>query len=190
MSVILGVDEVGRGCWAGPLLAGAVVLGERNIVNTTIILDDSKKLTKKQRIQSNDIIKVQAVDYAIGWVWPEEVDNLGLTKAVRLAMIRAVQKITCEYDQIIIDGNYNFLSDYSSSSCLIRADEKIPSVSAASIIAKVARDEYMNKIAIKYPGYAFESHVGYGTRKHQQALQAYGITSLHRKSYKPIQKFL
>jgi ribonuclease HII len=184
--MIMGIDEVGRGCWAGPVVAGAVVL-KRRIPG----LADSKKLTKAKRELLDVKIRKQAVAYGLGWVSPEEVDRIGLTEAVRLAMQRATDQISPEaYDEIIIDGNYNYLSDNPKSTCLIKADDKIAAVSAASIIAKVARDNYMAGMAVTYPNYMFESHVGYGTALHQAALKLHGVCDLHRKSYAPIKALL
>lgn len=182
----MGIDEVGRGCWAGPVVAGAVVL-KRRIPG----LADSKKLTKARRKELDIKIRKQAVAYGLGWVAPAEVDELGLTEAVRLAMRRAVADIQADqYSEIIIDGNYNYLSDNPKSTCLIKADDKIAAVSAASIIAKVARDNYMAEMAATYPDYMFESHVGYGTALHQAALKLHGACDLHRKSYAPIKALL
>ena len=193
MQTILGVDEVGRGCWAGPLVAGAVILPAESASTSTPKLwklGDSKKLTKQQREQADLHIRKEALGIGLGWVTPEEVDAIGLTEAVRLAMRRAVEQIGHTYDQLIIDGNYNFLPDMPLSTCLIKADDIIPSVSAASIVAKVARDRYMEEAALLHPQYGFESHVGYGTKKHQEALASHGITPLHRRSYKPIKAYL
>jgi ribonuclease HII len=193
MKIILGIDEVGRGCWAGPLVAGAVILPAESADIHALRqwkLGDSKKLSKKQREDADQHIRKEALGLGLGWVTPEEVDTIGLTEAVRLAMRRAVEQITHAYDELIIDGNYNFLPDMPLSSCLIKADDVIPSVSAASIIAKVARDKYMEEAASLHPQYGFESHVGYGTKKHQEALASHGITPLHRKSYKPIKAYL
>lgn len=186
----VGIDEVGRGCWAGPLVAGAVVLGE-----PIEGLRDSKKLSKKRREVLAGQIHATASGVGIGWVTPAEVDTLGLTKAVQLAMLRAMKQIGCEYDEIIIDGSINFFRNVTglktdNIQTLIRADDLIPAVSAASIVAKVARDNRMAELAVEYPGYGFEKHVGYGTAAHIAALQQFGITDIHRKSYKPIRELL
>ncbi len=184
MDLVVGIDEVGRGCWAGPLVAGAVLLNQ-----PIPGLKDSKKLSAKRRQELAEVIK-QTATYGLGWVTPSEVDNLGLTAAVALAMERAIKQIHGTYDSIIIDGDYNFLPNYSSASTLVKADDLIPAVSAASILAKVARDYYMALASKKYPGYGFEKHVGYGTKQHSLALAELGVTPLHRKSYKPIKAYL
>ena len=188
--MIVGIDEVGRGCWAGPLVAGAVVLGE-----SIEGLRDSKKLSKKRREVLAEQVHTTATSVGIGWVTPAEVDALGLTKAVQLAMLRAIKQITCDYDEIIIDGSLNFFRNVTglkteNIQTLIHADDLVPEVSAASIIAKVARDNRMAELAVQYPGYGFEKHVGYGTPAHIAALQQLGVTDIHRKSYKPIQHYL
>ena len=182
---IVGVDEVGRGCWAGPLVAGAVVLSK-----PIKGLKDSKQLSRLQRENLASEVELSALSIGLGWVEPYEIDRLGLTESVRLAMVRAMSQIKIIYDSVIVDGNYNFLSDDSKSSTLIKADSSVPEVSAASIVAKVARDNYMYKAAINYPGYGFEKHVGYGTKLHQDALIKLGVCQIHRLSYKPIAKLI
>lgn len=188
MAIILGLDEVGRGCWAGPLVAGAIILDDSKVAPIT--LRDSKKLSKRQLTVLDAWIRQEATDYGIGWVSPAEVDSLGLTEAVRLAMQRAVSDIQSHCDQIIVDGHINYLDQDPRSKAIIRADDSVPAVSAASIIAKVARDSHMAQMALEYPSYGFDSHVGYGTKLHITALQQHGVTPIHRRSYKPIQALL
>ncbi len=183
--VTLGIDEVGRGCWAGPLVAGAVILRE-----PILGIKDSKKLNRTKREHYSEVIFSTASATGLGWVQPFEIDTLGLTESVRLAMFRAVQNISVKSDRIIIDGNFNFLSSLPNTVAIIKADELYPEVSAASIIAKVARDNYMIDIAAKYPGYEFERHVGYGTKLHIQKLLQLGVSDIHRLSYKPIQAMM
>lgn len=182
--MIVGIDEVGRGCWAGPLVAGAVVLNQ-DIMG----LKDSKVLTKLQRTKLSREIYENAAAVGLGWVNAREVDALGLTEAVRLAMRRAIAQIELPYDEIIIDGNYNFMPMDTRAQAVVKADGSIAAVSAASIVAKVARDEWMcGKAAQDFPLYGFEKHVGYGTKLHQEMLRLHGVCSLHRLSYKPIQR--
>lgn len=186
----MGIDEVGRGPWAGPLVVGAVVLADDASIEG---LTDSKKLTAKKRLALDAQIKSTATGWGLGWVSAEEIDEVGLSHALRLATIRAVQAISAPYHQIIIDGTINFLSDTTKGqyvTTLAKADLLIPSVSAASIIAKVARDEYMEQQDLLYPGYGFASHVGYGTARHSAALNELGVTPLHRKSFAPIAKLI
>lgn len=185
--MIIGIDEVGRGCWAGPLVAAAVGLEDsHNIVG----LADSKKLSKKLRENIDQQIRSETKQIGIGWVWPKEINKFGLTKSVKLAMQRAVDQIELVDYKIIIDGNINYLKKLPNTESIIRADGQIDCVSAASIIAKVARDEYMEKISKEYPNYHFEKHVGYGTALHIRALETHGITPIHRTSYKPIQELI
>lgn len=187
--MILGIDEVGRGPWAGPLVVGAVVLGEAKIEGLT----DSKKLTAKRRDQLDILIRKQAAGWGLGWVQADELDKLGLAESLRVATIRAVQAVRTPYNEIIIDGTINFLKETSKGkyvTTLAKADLLIPSVSAASIIAKVARDAFMAEQVVQYPGYGFEKHVGYGTAMHRNAIDTLGITPLHRTSFAPIAKIV
>lgn len=186
--MILGIDEVGRGPWAGPLVVGAVVLGGAQIDGLT----DSKKLSKKRRDQLDVIIREQASAYGLGWVHAEEIDELGLSESLRLATRRAVEQIQTPYHEIIIDGTINFLDGTSKGQyvkTMPKADLLIPSVSAASIIAKVARDNWMTEQDDVYPGYKFGSHAGYGVAFHREAINKLGVTPLHRLSFAPLSKY-
>ncbi len=188
MNMILGIDEVGRGPWAGPLVVGAVVLGEAIIAGLT----DSKKLTKKKRDALDVLIRSDAAGFGLGWVPASEIDEIGLSAALRLATIRAVEQVQAPYHKIMIDGTINFLKETSKGkyvTTLAKADLLIQSVSAASIIAKVARDNYMALQDGIYPGYGFSSHVGYGTMAHRSSIDRLGVTPLHRLSIAPLQKY-
>jgi ribonuclease HII len=181
MKRVIGIDEVGRGCWAGPVVAAAVAL-------TSPIdgLADSKKLSASRRQLLCEVI-YETADVGIGWVYADEFNTVGLSRAVGLAMDRAILALQPEaYDGIIIDGTVNYLPDYSGVRTLAKADALIPAVSAASIVAKVARDQFMIDLSAEYPEYGFERHVGYGTAMHHQALKRYGVTTQHRLSYRPI----
>lgn len=186
--MILGIDEVGRGSWAGPLVVGAVVLGGAQIDGLT----DSKKLTKSQRVRLDTEIRQKASGSGLGWVTAAELDEVGLSQALVLATKRAIEQINTYYDEIIIDGTVNFLKDTNKGkyvTVMKKADLLVPSVSAASIIAKVARDDYMTQQAKTNPGYGFEQHVGYGTSKHSAAIDKLGVTPLHRLSFAPLKKY-
>ncbi len=183
--IVVGIDEVGRGCWAGPLVAGAVILRE-----PIAGLKDSKKLNKKQREQLDLTVREKAVAIGLGWVWPAEIDAWGITTAVKRAMERALAEITADFDEIIIDGNINYFSGDTRAKAVVKADDSVPAVSAASIVAKVARDTYMASLGEKYAGYGFDKHVGYGTAAHIAALKLLGVSDIHRRSYKPIKALL
>lgn len=189
--MIIGVDEVGRGCLAGPVAAGAVVL-DKHIRG----LKDSKLLTRDQREKFDVRIRERALGYGVGWASVEEINQFGMTQAVRLAMHRAVDEVLKTFtaiEQLIIDGNYNYFSDHSLaalSKTIIKADQTVPAVSAASIIAKVARDLHMIGLAAKYPGFGFESHVGYATPAHRRALRQLGATNIHRVNFRQVKDVL
>lgn len=188
--MILGIDEVGRGPWAGPLVVGAVVLPEGFVLDE---LTDSKKLSAKKRVLLDAYIREKALGWGLGWVHAEELDAIGLSSALKLATVRAVEAVKTPYHEIVIDGTINFLKETSKGqfvTTMAKADALVPAVSAASIIAKVARDSYMAEQDIQYPEYGFGSHVGYGTAKHREALLAYGVTLLHRRSFAPIAKLI
>lgn len=186
--MILGIDEVGRGPWAGPLVVGAVVLGGVMIEGLT----DSKKLTKKRREELSFEIHERAAAIALGWVDAAELDHVGMSEALRLATRRAVEQIHAPYHEIIIDGTINFLKETALADYVTttpKADLLVPSVSAASIIAKVARDTYMAEQDARYPGYGFRQHVGYGVAAHRQAIEQLGVCPLHRLSFAPLRKY-
>ena len=186
---ILGIDEVGRGPLAGPLVMGAVILPEKESPWFND-LKDSKKLTAKKREILNEFILNEAVT-GLGWVSSKELDKIGIGNALKLATRRAVKEVQekhSPFSEIIIDGKINFLAKTpleKYTTTLIKADDKIRAVSAASIIAKVARDHYMINLAEKYPEYNFNKHVGYGTKNHLKAIYEYGLTPEHRKSFEP-----
>ena len=193
--MILGIDEVGRGPWAGPLVVGAVILGGAEIDG----LDDSKKLTKKRREALDVEIREKAAVWALGWVSAQELDDIGMSEALRLATRRAVEQIQAQcrqqnlaFSEIIIDGKVNFLRGTALEKFAMtmpKADGLIPSVSAASIVSKVARDQFMAEQAAVYPGYGFASNAGYGVAKHRAAIERLGVTPLHRLSFAPLAKY-
>lgn len=164
------------------MAVGAVILGDWVLKE----LADSKLLSRASRTRLAQLIHDNAITATVGWVSAEEIDKIGLTAATTLGIRRALENVKYETYEMIIDGHINYFKEYINSKCLIKADASVPAVSAASIIAKVARDEYMAKIAVEYPDYGFDSHVGYGTKSHRDALLRFGVTNLHRLSYKPI----
>lgn len=184
---MIGIDEVGRGCWAGPLL----VVAARKTSELPVGLKDSKLLSKKQREKL--LVEItKSCTLGEGWVFPAEIDEIGLSGAMKLGVARALAALKATYDEeIIMDGNINYCDVvFTKAKAVIKADNLHPIVSAASIYAKVLRDNEMAEQARIYQGYGFESHVGYGTKSHLQAMQKLGICDLHRKSYKPVYTLL
>ena len=197
--MILGIDEVGRGPLAGPLVVGAVILpdfSENSRPEWISQLKDSKKLPAKKREELSAIILKEAHGTGLGWVEAREIDEVGISQALVLATKRAVksvQKLHTPFSQIVIDGKVNFLKDTALSkyvTTVVKADDLIKEVSAASIIAKVARDKYMIEVGSKYPGYGFEKHMGYGTAFHRDAIVRLGPCPEHRKSFEPIKSMV
>ena len=195
--MILGIDEVGRGPYAGPLVIGACILGDwQNSENAEWIekLTDSKKLSAKRREELYVLIKEKALAAATGWASSAEIDEIGLSEALRLATRRAVeqiQKTEVPFSEIIIDGTMNFLAGTKLEkyvSTLKKGDFLVKEISAASILAKVERDNYMAKLDTVYPEYGFGKHVGYGTAAHQKAMEEFGLTPEHRRSFRPVRE--
>lgn len=184
LSDILGVDEAGRGPWAGPVIACAVVLGQ-----PIEGLTDSKKLSAKKRESLAIQIQHQALAYAYGSASVEEIDELNIHQATLLAMQRAIEEIKHNYKEVWIDGCF---APTIQATCktFIQGDLNYPSISAASILAKVKRDQLMQDYELIYPGYDFKKHKGYGTSSHMQALGSLGPCAIHRKSFAPIKKLL
>jgi len=182
--MIVGIDEVGRGAWAGPMAVGAVLLGDVAIEGLT----DSKKLTRIKREQLDLEIRQKALAIGIGWVDAKTIDAIGLSAALKLASRRALAYIRHEYHEIIIDGTIRLIED-TRVTLLPKADLLVPAVSAASIVAKVARDNYMKHLDLIFPEYSFASHVGYGTPAHREVIGRIGVTPHHRLSYAPLRHY-
>lgn len=179
VGVICGVDEAGRGPLAGPVYAAAVILPHNLIIPG---LDDSKKLTDKRRRELMPIIKEQAIAYGIGVASQQEIDEINILQATFLAMERAMAQLNGKADFALIDGNRE--KDFGLPvMTVVNGDGRSANIAAASILAKVSRDDYMDEIAKQYPEYGFETHKGYGTKAHYEALRTYGHCPLHRITF-------
>ena len=186
LNKIAGVDEVGRGCLAGPVFAAAVILN--NNINIKDI-KDSKKIPFKKRILLSKYIKKNSV-YAVGSASVEEINKINILNASLLSMQRALKKLKHKPSIAYIDGIYAPKNVTVKCKTFIKGDEKITCIAAASIIAKVSRDLFMINLAKNYPGYLWQKNFGYGTKEHLVALKKYGITLHHRKKFKPIHNIL
>lgn len=181
-----GVDEVGRGPLAGPVVAAAVILDSNNPIKG---LADSKKLTEKRREVLAQEIKDKALAWAFGRAEVNEIDSINILQASLLAMQRAVEALQPQPDFALIDGN-RCPKLKCPSEAIIKGDSKVEAISAASIIAKVSRDHEMMALHEQYPGYGLDRHKGYPTKAHIQALNDLGVTEIHRKSFSPVRKLL
>ena len=183
--ITAGVDEVGRGCLAGPVVSAAVILKKGIDLK---LLKDSKKISFKKREEISEHIKKNSY-YALGIASVEEILNLNILQASLLSMKRAILKLEIKPGLTLIDGNFapKGLKNYKT---IINGDEKIKVISAASIIAKVYRDRFMIRLSKKFSNYAWDRNFGYGTKAHFEGLKKFGVTSHHRKGFKPIHKIL
>jgi len=181
-----GVDEVGRGSWIGPVFSAAVIL-KKNINKN--LLRDSKKIPAKERKQLANYIKKNSI-YSVGKASIKEIDKLNILQATLLSMKRAINNLKHKPNIILIDGAHAPKNTGYHFKTIIRGDEKIPAISAASIIAKVARDKYITRLAKNYISYGWHTNFGYGTKKHLDAINKFGITNHHRKSFKPMHNIL
>jgi len=186
LNYIAGVDEAGRGPLAGPVVAAAVILNPNKPI---VGLRDSKQLSPKKRESLFDEILNKASAFAFGQADVEEIDELNILQASLLAMRRAVLSLALEPVRVLVDGNQTPNLPYETQ-VIVRGDQKIEAISAASILAKVARDRQMLEYHAQYPDYGFDRHKGYPTKEHMTALRKFGITPLHRKSFRPVREFL
>tara|TARA_B100001057_G_C22800284_1_gene931258 strand:- start:994 stop:1563 length:570 start_codon:yes stop_codon:yes gene_type:complete len=184
--ITCGIDEAGRGSWAGPVVAAAVVLPEDYDLSG---LNDSKKLSKKTR---NELFRkiISNYEFGVGFSSSKEIDKINILEATFLAMDRAINNLKKIPDYALIDGNQFPKNFPVNGMSITKGDQKIPSISAASVIAKVSRDNFMKKMSEIYPGYGWENNFGYGVKKHFLALKTLGITPIHRHSFKPIYNML
>ena len=184
-TITAGIDEVGRGCLAGPVVSAAVILKKSIDLS---LLKDSKKISFKNREKVSEHIKNNSY-YSIGIASVNEILDLNILQASLLSMKRAIERLTVKPGLTLIDGNFapKGLKNYKT---IINGDEKIRVISAASIIAKVYRDHFMIKLSKKFSNYAWERNFGYGTKAHLESLKKYGVTMHHRKGFKPVHKIL
>ena len=176
-----GLDEAGRGCLAGPVVAAAVIL-PKDFYHP--LLTDSKKLSSKQREMLIDIIKNQSIEYAIAEVDHEKIDEINIYKASVLAMHRAVDQLATRPDHLLVDGNRFIEYPFISHTCIVKGDSKFFSIAAASILAKTYRDQWMKDAAKQFPGYGWERNAGYPTIEHRKAVIQHGPTPIHRKTFR------
>lgn len=175
-----GCDEAGRGCLAGSVFAAAVILPSDY---DNHVLNDSKQLTRKKRNELREVIMQAAVAWAVGEVSPQEIDEINILRASFLAMHRALDQLKVRPQAIIVDGNRFIPYHDVPYTTIVKGDAKYQSIAAASILAKTFRDDYMDRLAEEYPQYHWESNMGYPTREHRAAIQQYGVTPYHRRSY-------
>lgn len=185
-TIVCGVDEVGRGPLAGPVMAAAVILDPANIPEG---LNDSKRLTAKRRESLYDQI-LEAADVGFGEASVEEIDEINILQASHLAMVRAIQDLKQVPDHVLVDGNRLPKSLTISAEAIVKGDAKSVSISAASIVAKIRRDRLMMALSQQFPGYGWDRNQGYPTQEHRDSIHRLGITPHHRRSFKPIHNIL
>jgi ribonuclease HII len=184
--LICGVDEAGRGPLAGPVSAAAVILDDANPIEG---LADSKKLSEKQRDKLAPIIRERALAWAVAYAEVDEIDQLNILQATLLAMKRAVLALNIQPQQVLVDGLYCPQTGIPSLA-IVKGDSKVAAISAASILAKTARDALMLDLHQQYPNYGFADHKGYPTAAHLAALREHGVSAVHRKSFRPVRELL
>ncbi len=186
---VAGVDEVGRGPWAGPVIAAACIIPKSFPQELLYQLKDSKKLPQKKREYLAPLICENAIHY-FGEASVKEIDELNILQATFLAMRRAIDGLSTQPNFILVDGNHEIKNLDIRQMAVVKGDDRSVSIAAASIIAKVKRDALMANLANEFPHYAWQNNAGYGTKAHQEGLAKFGITRHHRKSFKPIQKII
>ena len=184
MKIIAGVDEVGRGSLIGPVYAAAVILNKN--INLKL-LKDSKSVKKEKREILSKYIKKNSI-WAIAKASKNEIDKINILQASLLAMKRAIKKLNKKPSEILVDGNKTPSMNNYKMKAIVKGDKKIPAISAASIIAKVARDNFIISLSKKNKGYHWDKNFGYGTKKHLKALKKLGLTKHHRKTFSPVSK--
>lgn len=178
-----GTDEAGRGCLAGPVTAGAIILPD-DFKNE--ILNDSKLLSEKKRVLLRPLLEECAVSFAVAHVYPKEIDKINILNASILAMHHALDQLSAKASYILVDGNRFKAYKDIPSECIIKGDGKYMSIAAASVLAKTYRDDYMEKLHEEYPMYNWKQNKGYPTKEHRNAIRKYGLTKYHRRSFKQL----
>lgn len=187
---VVGLDEAGRGAWAGPVSAGAVMLPpDPEILHRLERVRDSKLMTARQRAAQAERIQCEAAAWGVGMAGQDEIDRLGIIRATRLAMQRALEAAGFQPDHLLVDA-LRLPDLHCPQTPIIKGDQRCLSIAAASVLAKTARDRWMTAQDEYYPGYGFARHKGYGTAQHQQALKDLGLCRLHRCSYAPLRALL
>ncbi|MDR9364862.1 MAG: ribonuclease HII [Balneolaceae bacterium] len=178
---VMGLDEVGRGCLCGPVVAAGVILKPGSRISKDVA--DSKSIDEKTRIRLREEIKEKALFWTVQKCSPGEIDEINILKASIRAMMRCSEEVSAEPDYLLVDGN-RFTSSVIPHSCIVKGDDKSVSIAAASILAKVHRDQLMRKLHKEYPHFGWETNVGYPTKEHFEGLKNHGYTKHHRKSFK------
>jgi ribonuclease HII len=193
-NIVAGVDEVGMGCLAGPVVVCAVSVTSKFFAKRKSKLHwlrDSKQLLPHQREAfAAELIQDKDIEFALGYAQVKTIDKINIYQASRLAMRRAIKKLKSQPDIVLVDGNSKIPALKIEQKTIIKGDRKIFCIACASIIAKVTRDKMMESFAKKYPNYKFDKHKGYGTKFHQSALMEFGPTPIHRRSFAPVAKLL
>lgn len=190
--VLVGVDEVGRGCLAGPVYAAAAIIDfeklEQLPTKTKSLIRDSKKLSSKQRVAILPTLEDICLDYSVASLTSQEIDQIGIVNSCFAAMKLALKNLKTHYDMVLVDGKQEIPKLNQPQQAIIKGDDLVYAISAASIFAKQARDSYMHLAHKSFPVYGFDKHVGYGTKYHIEALNEFGICSIHRRSFAPVNR--
>lgn len=181
VKLVCGMDEVGRGALAGPLVVCAIILQSEHKIHK---IKDSKELDIKKREKMYPVILENCLDYSIGEVSHKEIDKHGLSRAIKIAGERCINNLKLIPEIVLLDGNWNYLKEVIKTKTIIKGDTKSVSIAAASIVAKVTRDRLLDIYHEKHPHYNFKKNKGYGTKEHKQAIKKHGLSALHRKSFK------
>lgn len=194
--VYVGVDEAGRGCLCGPVVAAAVIWNPKISCNHEELgsvvckIRDSKQISKRLRHELADFIKENVVDYAISFIDNKVIDEINILNSTHKAMHNACHELIVDFDHILVDGNsFPKFKDYNHT-CVVKGDDTFICIAAASILAKTARDDYMQEVSAQHPQYHWNTNAGYGTKDHVQAIKEYGLTELHRMSFYPCSQLI